>query len=494
MANLYYNNAAVDYAWDTLGNWWNDAAFTSPAAALPTTGDTVYLSGAMLSGPSTSVTLAHIYVDNGSVNFTGAVGNATFNDSSSNGSTVSGNATFNDSSQNYGTVTGDATFTASSFVDINFGSAGSYNFTSSTPVTFTYSNLDWTYDPSSWIFTTASPTWTFNSYHNFGTVTGDATFNGYSFNQGTVTGDATFNESGDNYGTVSGNATFNGYGDYPSYNGGTVSGNATFNDSSYNSPSGTVAGNATFNNSSYNGGTVSGNATFNDFSYNASGGIVTGNATFNEYSYNGQTVTGNATFNHYSFNNNTFAVVFGDTVTFNDYSYNAGDGGLFTSGVVDKNSIFNDFSYNSGQVCFTSGVAIFNDSSYNSGTVVNGNAAFFDSSYNTGTVTGDLYINGTYYIGGEATATLFFTNTSGDGLWATLLNWENHLGENPKEVPWAGFLTGLVNLQIASGAPAPLPNGLLVGGKRKIVSTCDERIAQAIIQNGLNIVSPLIYI
>jgi len=416
MANLYYNNynnAGVDYAWDTLGNWWNDAAFTSPAAALPANGDTVYLLGAMFSGPSTSVTLAHIYVDNVPVNFTGAVGNATFNGYGGNYGTLTGDATFNDFSQNDGTVTGDATFTASSFVNIRFGSAGSYNFTSLTPVTFTYIGLDWTYDPSSWIFTTANPTWTFSGSYNFGTVTGDATFNDNSSNiGGTVLGDATFNDNSSNNGTVAGNATFN----RDSYNSGTVTGDATFNESGDNS--GTVTGDATFNGGAFNSGTVTGNATFNGYGYypSANFGTVSGNATFNANSYNGSV-----------------------------------------------------------------GIVI-------------GNAAFFDSSYNTGTVIGDLYINGTYYIGGQATATLFFTNTSGDGLWATLLNWENHLGANPKEVPWTGFLTGLVNLQLASGAPAPLLNGLLVGGKRKIVSTCDERIAQAIIQNGLNIVSPLIYI
>jgi hypothetical protein len=277
MANLYYNNTVIDYAWDTLGNWWSDASFTTSALALPTTGDTVYLSGPMFFGPSTSVTLAHIYVDSAAVNFTGVVGNATFNGSSYLGGTLTGDATFNDSSQNDGTVTGDATFTASSFVDIRFGSAGSYNFTSLTPVTFTYSNLDWTYDPSSWIFTTANPTWTFSGYHNFGTVTGDATFNGSSVNGGTVTGDATFNESGDNLGTVSGNATFNGYGDYLSYNSGTVSGNATFNGYAFNQ--GTVSGNATFNDYSYNGGSVV-DATFNDFSFAQSGGSVAGDATF----------------------------------------------------------------------------------------------------------------------------------------------------------------------------------------------------------------------
>lgn len=187
MANLYYN-AAVDVAWDTLGNWWTDASFTIPSVAIPTTGDTVYLAAGMTSGPSTAVTLAHIYVADAStggggfgVAFTGATGDATFNDSSSNNGTVTGDATFN-YSQNTGTVTGDATF---------------------------------------------------NDYgNNFGPVTGDATFNDYSVNFNTVTGDATFN-----------NYSYNN-------NGGTVTGDATFNDSSYNGNGGIVSGNATFSTTS----------------------------------------------------------------------------------------------------------------------------------------------------------------------------------------------------------------------------------------------------
>jgi len=55
------------------------------------------------------------------------------------------------------------------------------------------------------------------------TVTGVATFNGFSANGGTVTGNATFNNDSANFGTVSGDATFND----SSFNDGTVTGNAT---------------------------------------------------------------------------------------------------------------------------------------------------------------------------------------------------------------------------------------------------------------------------
>lgn len=42
MANLYFNNA-VDTSLDTLGNWWLDDAFTTPAGALPTESDDIYM-------------------------------------------------------------------------------------------------------------------------------------------------------------------------------------------------------------------------------------------------------------------------------------------------------------------------------------------------------------------------------------------------------------------------------------------------------------------
>jgi hypothetical protein len=241
MANLYYN-AAVDLAWDTLGNWWNDDIFTDPALALPATGDTVYLYGYMTSGPTTPVTLNHIYAYTlsygGQLSFTGAIGNATFQDSQNSG-TVTGDATFNGSSNNFGTVTGDATFNDTSI------------------------NYD-------------------------GTVTGNATFNGTSYNRGEVAGDATFNDSSYNdiFGEVAGEATLNDY----SYNGGIL---GYFNEMPTGIP-------VTFNDNSYNASFVYGDATFNDSSYNAIGCSVNGNATFNDFSYNGGSA-GGATFNDFSF-------------------------------------------------------------------------------------------------------------------------------------------------------------------------------------------------
>jgi hypothetical protein len=184
MANLYYN-AAVDAAWDTLGNWWNDASFTTPATALPADGDTVYLSGFMTSGPSTPVTLAHIHVADPStgggsfgVNFTGATGDATFNDSSFNNSLIDGNATFNDTSYNNGGyIAGNAIFNDYSFL----GGLG-----------------------------VVSGNVTFNDYSilTSGIISGNATFNDASYNNGFVVLDATFNDTSYNQGVVSGDVTF----------------------------------------------------------------------------------------------------------------------------------------------------------------------------------------------------------------------------------------------------------------------------------------------
>jgi hypothetical protein len=270
MANLYYN-AAVDTAWNTLGNWWNDSNCFDPALALPATGDTVYLAAGMTSGPSTSVTLFHIYVwdyfasGGFSVDFSGAIGDATFEESLSNSGTITGNATFQAFTVNTisGTVAGNATFNS---VTVNNG-----------------------------------------------TVNGNATFNDSSYNLGTISGDATFNDS-------SNNAVFLDFG--PIVIVGTISGDATFNDSSYNhayynpqldfaNGAAVVGGDAVFNNSSVNYGLVQGNGTFNNSSCNARQdfldnpitmfGTIQLNATFNDDSYSRGLIGGDATFNDDSY-------------------------------------------------------------------------------------------------------------------------------------------------------------------------------------------------
>jgi hypothetical protein len=297
MANLYYN-AAVDTAWDTLGNWWNDDIFTDPALALPATGDTVYLTAGMTSGPSTSVTLAHIYVNNaGSVTFTGAVGDATFNGSGNSG-TVSGDAEFNSSSNtSEGTVSGNATFND-------------------------------------------------NSY-NAGTVSGDAVFNGTSQNASSVVdGSSTFNDSSSNTVGLDGTSvTFNDSSTNTS-SGGVYAPIVTFNDNSTNY--GTISDllgsvTATFNGNSANYSYVNGVGIYNDYSF--SNGFDAGDdgITFNDYSYNsGYAIFSLGSFNDYSYNSGTVG-----SCTFNNYSYNSGSVGDPQATHFGGDAIFNDFSYNS---------------------------------------------------------------------------------------------------------------------------------------------------
>src|ERR1700744_1381716 len=61
MTTLYFN-AAVDYTWDNISNWWQDNAFTIPATAIPATGDTVYREPIFNTGPATAITLAALFI------------------------------------------------------------------------------------------------------------------------------------------------------------------------------------------------------------------------------------------------------------------------------------------------------------------------------------------------------------------------------------------------------------------------------------------------
>jgi hypothetical protein len=154
---LYFNDAEIDGAWTTLGNWWFDAAHTVAATSLPTAADSVVASAGVTASGQTVVDFT---MSGAAGLFFGTLtvtGNATFNDSSETFGTVTGNATFNDSSYNSGTVTGNATFNDSS--------------------------------------------------GNSGTVTGNATFNDSSGNSGTVTGNAAFTGAACNSGTVDGTIT-----------------------------------------------------------------------------------------------------------------------------------------------------------------------------------------------------------------------------------------------------------------------------------------------
>jgi hypothetical protein len=199
MATLYFSNT-VDYDWATLGNWWTNAAFTTPASALPASSDSVVLGGGVSGNSGSEPTVVNLTQNSDYLSIAVTVtGMATFNGSSYNNGIVTGDATFNDYSRNDNYVSGDATFNDSSY---NF-----YNFN------------------EGWLAAAA--------------VYGGATFNDSSHNAaGDVHGSATFNDS--------------------SYNASNVHGDATFNGSSYNGYSGNVYGDATFSGTAANRKGISG--------------------------------------------------------------------------------------------------------------------------------------------------------------------------------------------------------------------------------------------
>jgi len=324
-------------------NWWTDEACTIPATSLPTSSDSVVVTGSLSQNTSGSEPTV--------VDFTMSGGNWSI------AITVTGTATFNGSTSaayNYGTITGNVTFDGGN----------------------------------------ASNDYTIGE----GTVVGNATFQNGANNLSQINGNATFLNGSANlspYGRqVTGDATFDaGSSTGPSYNSSTVNGNATFYGNSYNS--GSVNGTATFNASSqtygwgicYNIGTV-GTGVFNDGSTNGyfsgslnQSGYVSGNATFtNAYNVHG-TVSGDATFEGYARNGwnvfpsypypwtaGDFARVFG-TATFNDDSVNG------QWAVINNTATFNDFSRNEGSSTIYNhntyqyqpalGALVFNDNSRN---------------------------------------------------------------------------------------------------------------------------------
>ena len=406
MANSYFKKVSgTSFAWDTVANWWTNAACTTAKGSLPAANDTIFIAGPMSTGPSVTRAFAMINVAdattggwNFSAVFSGATGPATFNAGSYNTyGTVTGNATFNVGSYNSGSVTGNATFNASSY---NRGSVGG-------TATFNAASINESNGGS------VSGDATFNNSYSYGSVGGDATFNGSS-NGGTVTGNATFNGTSYNQGTVNGTATFNNLTatagvvvDTTGFANGIVGGltqdstGATITSWVFNSTFpelySTITGNATFNGTAANISTVNGDATFNGTSYNAKGddtgtgeGLVTGNATFNGTSYNQGTVTGNATFNNLTATAGVVVVTTGYSngivggltkdstgATITGWVFNNVNGGSVTG-----NATFNGSS-TLGYYSTVTGNATFNGTSYNQGNVT-GNATFNDSSYNAG--------------------------------------------------------------------------------------------------------------
>lgn len=123
---LYFLGANA--AWSELGDWFNDAAGTVPAASLPGVRDSVVIANYIDTAPATVPTVANleailyanVLIDitvTGTAVFRGnstygsgtLTGNAVFNEQSVNTGTINGNAVFNDTASNCGTVNGTVT-------------------------------------------------------------------------------------------------------------------------------------------------------------------------------------------------------------------------------------------------------------------------------------------------------------------------------------------------------------------------------------------------
>jgi hypothetical protein len=439
MAILYYN-AAVDTDWSTLGNWWTDSSFSTPASYLPSSGDYVEMYGNCLSNSGNPAVVDSFYTDQildinitangidqntiwGSVGYNGVIN--VLNESTTNAIVFNGGT-------NYGIV----------------NSSGKCNF---------YGGA------------------------NYGTINApNCEFSQTGFNGvgGNVIADCIFESAGYvgysayNAGSISGVCTFSA----TSKNIGTITGNCTFNNDSYNENPGTITGNVTFNNNSHNGaltgslsivgGEIIGDVIFNDDSrhsgMNYGDALITGNITYNDFAirqystsnsnmvvFNDNSSNEGGYFNDIdgSSNSNAFVIfndgssiwggfvsvsqimndssyitysAYGSEVsnTFNDNSYVSfalGAGGfpaVWTfndNSYIDSNSTFYDnggdrtfnptmiFNHNSHTDCLDLDVntATFNDSSYNNGNIVGNSVTFKDSSYNSasGVITGDEVYN-----------------------------------------------------------------------------------------------------
>lgn len=202
MATLYFNNAEDDQEWSTLGNWWLNAACTTPATSLPTSSDsveqgdgygggTVYNSGSEPTVVNVNMPNTELYF---SITVTGLAIIYRLGSLASPYSTLTGDAVLADIFG--GIVTGDATISGA----LNLGSVG--GTATFTGVTVGDGLIDGTV--GSGVF-----------YNNTQcvanqTVTNNATFNDSSVCNGTVGGDATFNDDAiGESGTIDGDGTFN---------------------------------------------------------------------------------------------------------------------------------------------------------------------------------------------------------------------------------------------------------------------------------------------
>ena len=234
MATLYYYNAVGDSNWSTLGNWWLDDSFSTPATQLPTSSDDVEIYGYAEANSGGLPTVRNLTA------FDGALGED------------------------------DARLSISVVV---LGTA-------------TFNNHSYAGPPTAGLLPTITGNAVFNDYSvasDF-SIHGKVTFNDYSLAESTLNGgddwdlEVVFNDYSRNYAAVGGihssaRATFNDYSrnTYGTINGGLI----IFNDHSTNAQDLTQYStvNAIFNDYSYNTGTTPENTVFNDYSKNYDGVI-----------------------------------------------------------------------------------------------------------------------------------------------------------------------------------------------------------------------------
>jgi len=388
MPTRYFKNS-VDQNWDTLGNWWANAACDEGFAGT--------LTGVTVTDTDTEVTCDSTA---GLV-----VGRPITGTGIDTGSTVA-------------SITDGTTFELSLPAIAN----GSSNLTcelhvipvTADDVVIATGNNAVAGTPSADVL--GLVTVNGNSALNVTLEAANFEFYDYSFNEETITGNCTFyGNSRNSWGNITGNCTFND----SSYNGNssTISGDCTFNDSSYNASGGTINSgifngtsyntgtgyDATFNGSSWNDGGTLTNATFTEAEYstaltgrpNPQQGTVSGTVTFSSVTPVKFTLVGSETWtaNTYAWPNYWVFTTPGHNWEFNDYS-SMGDG-IESTQEYGAGLVFNDNSVNYKYVWMgdfgDDATVVFNDSSINTATgslELYGTVTFNHQSHNVGSLWG----------------------------------------------------------------------------------------------------------
>lgn len=196
MATFYFNGAAdlaaaLPTDWQTLGNWWMNDTFTTPATSLPTSMDDVIAVASISTNSGSEPTVANFTMYEPSlaaqvylqITLT-VTGTAAFYDTAGNASALTGNCVFHDRASAAGAINGHCTF-------YDTATAYGYNFV-------------------------ITGNCTVNDFATIqaGTVVGSIAFNDYASLVGDITvqnGICTFNDSAfcDNYPSITGDVRFN---------------------------------------------------------------------------------------------------------------------------------------------------------------------------------------------------------------------------------------------------------------------------------------------